>query len=166
MSGTYQSRAVCNTGPLIGLARIGLESLPFQLFPSVVVPEEVRRELLAQDSPDRRRLEKALGLGRIHPTQTAPDPLLATELGQGEAAVIAAALSLGIPTVVLDDRKARRIASTVFGLKCLGTAGMLVEAKARGLVAAVKPCLDGMIAGGYFLGPSLISACLDAAGEA
>jgi predicted nucleic acid-binding protein len=43
MKSVFLSRVVCNAGPLIGLARINLEALPFQLFPEVIVPEEVRQ---------------------------------------------------------------------------------------------------------------------------
>jgi len=56
-------------------------------------------------------------------------------------------------------------AEMVYGLRCKGTAGLLVEAKSRGIIPAVKPCPMGMIQGGHFLGPALVAACLAAAGE-
>ncbi len=80
--------------------------------------------------------------------------------------MIAAALQLGHPSVILDERKARRVATRVYGLQVKGSSGLLVEAKARGLIEKVRPYLDGMIQGGYFLGPKLVEACLAAAGEA
>ncbi len=46
MSGMFTRPVVCDAGPLIGLARVGLEGLPFDLFPCVEIPEEVVRELL------------------------------------------------------------------------------------------------------------------------
>ena len=48
MNSVFLSPVVCNTGPLIGLARIHLEWLPFQMFPEVIVPDEVRQELLTK----------------------------------------------------------------------------------------------------------------------
>ncbi len=166
MNPTFSQPVVCNTGPLIGLARINLEWLPFQMFPEVIVPDEVCNELLNNDSPDREQLARALKQAKIHPFQGQADRLLLAELDAGEAAVILAALKLGVSTVLLDERKARRIAARVYGLRVKGTAGLLVEAKNRGLIAAVRPCLEAMVEGGYFLGPSLIAACLVAAGEA
>lgn len=166
MSAIFESPGVCNAGPLIGLARINLAWLPFRLFPEVIVPEEVRDELLAKDSPDRDSLGEALKMGRIFPRRSQPDRLLLAELDKGEAAVILTALHLGLSFVILDERKARRIASHVYGLQVKGTAGLLVEAKNRGMIGAVRPCLEGMIQGGYFLGPNLVAACLTAAGEA
>lgn len=166
MNPVFLSPVVCNTGPLIGLARVNLEWLPFRMFPEVIVPEEVREELLAADSPDRGQLANILKEARINPRQRQPDRLLLAELDAGEAAVIMTALQLKLSSVLIDERKARRVASRVFGLQVKGTAGLLVEAKSRGLIEAVRPCLEGMIQGGYFLGPNLIAACLAAAGEA
>jgi len=122
-------------------------SMPFRLFPEVIVPEEVRLELQAKESPDRDQLVEVLSQARIHPHQSPPDRLLLTELDDGEAAVISAAMRLGLSAVILDERKARRIASRVYGLEVKGSAGLLVEAKNRGLIESVKPHLEGMIRG-------------------
>lgn len=165
MNPIFAAPVVCNTGPLIGLARVRLEWLPFRLFPEVLIPEEVRLELLGKDSPDRDRLEQALEGAHIVPLQIEPDRLLLAELDMGEAAVIATAQKFGIPSVLIDEKRARRIASRVYDLQVKGTAGLLLEAKQRGFIESVKPCLEGMIQGGYFLGPNLAAACLAAAGE-
>lgn len=166
MNPIFAAPAVCNAGPLIGLARVDLESLPFRLFPEVIIPEEVRSEILVGDSPDHPQLELVLKTARIHPPAAKPNPLLLAELDSGEAAVISVALELGLSAVVLDEKKARRIAAHAYGLNVKGTAGLLVEAKRQGLIESVKPYLEGMIRGGYFLGPGLVDACLAAAGEA
>jgi len=166
MSPIFNAPAVCNAGPLIGLARVDLAWLPFHLFPEVIVPEEVRQELLVRESPDHSQLKKALEKAHIYPRLEKSDPLLHAELDSGEASVIAVAIQLGLSTVVLDEKKARRIAAHAYGLAVKGTAGLLVEAKSRGLIEMVEPYLGGMIRGGYFLGPNLVASCLTAAGEA
>lgn len=97
MNPAFLAPVVCNTGPLIGLARIHLEWLPFRMFSEVIVPEEVRQELLVKDSPDRQQLARVLEQARIHPRQIQPDRLLLAELDEGEAAVIAAALQFSLP---------------------------------------------------------------------
>lgn len=165
MNPMFQAPTVCNTGPLIGLARVNLAWLLFRLFPEVIVPEEVRDELLAKESPDRDQLIEVLRLATIHPRQNLPDRLLLTELDPGEAAVISVARQLSLSSVILDERKARRIAARVYELDVKGTAGLLVEAKKRGMIESVKPYLEGMIEGGYHLGPNLVAACLTEAKE-
>lgn len=49
MNPIFTAPVVCNAGPLIGLARVNLAWLPFRLFPEVIVPDEVRAELLVGD---------------------------------------------------------------------------------------------------------------------
>ena len=65
MNSVFLSPVVCNAGPLIGLARVHLEWLPFQLFPEVIVLEEVSRELLVKDSADHEQLAVVLEKARI-----------------------------------------------------------------------------------------------------
>lgn len=165
MSKIFEGPVVCNCGPIIGLGRIDLATLPFDLFPSVHIPEEVAGELLGSDSPDAGTMRAALERAEVLPAQVSIDPLLASELDPGEAAVIAAAIKPGLRGVILDERKARRIAATVYGLDVKGSAGLLIEAKRRGLIEAVRPCLEGMIAGGYFISDRVVDACLAAADE-
>ena len=165
MTPMFSRPVICNTGPIIGLARIDMAWLPFRLFPKVIVPDEVRRELLVRDNGDRAQIEQVLKLAQIHDCGIAPDQLLQAELDVGEASVIATALQLGVSAAIIDERKARRIASRVYRLEVKGSAGLLVEAKRRGLIPSVGACLKGMVDAGYFLGPRLVAACLTAAGE-
>jgi len=52
-----------------------------------------------------------------------------------------------------------------FGLPTIGTVGLLVLAKQKKHLAAIKPLLDELTRSGYFLGESLIVSALTAAGE-
>jgi uncharacterized protein len=165
MSGHPRFKVVCNTGPLIGLAQIGLEMLPFQLYSEVIIPSTVRAELLAKPSAEHARLAAVLQCAQIHECKNAPDALLVAELDLGEAHVITAARELGITHVLIDERNARRIATHIYQLHVKGTAGLLVDAKKKGTIPLVAPHLDGMIKAGYFLGPSLVEVCLKAANE-
>jgi len=165
MSGQPRQKVVCNTGPLIGLAQVGLEMLPFQLYPEVIIPSTVRDELMAKPSADHAKLVAVLQHARIHQCQNPPDALLVAELDDGEADVIATARELGLSHVLIDERKARRIATHIYQLHVKGTAGLLVDAKKEGIISHVAPYLDGMIQAGYFLGNSLVEACLKAANE-
>jgi predicted nucleic acid-binding protein len=88
------------------------------------------------------------------------DSLLRAELGPGEAEAITLAVERGGARLLLDERQARRVAEIVYGLSIRGTVGTVVLAKRRGLIPAVRPLLEQMRAGGYFLASALIeSAC-------
>lgn len=66
---------------------------------------------------------------------------LAADLGRGESAVLALALETSDPWVILDDMLARR-AATLLRIPFIGTLGLLLDAKTKGLVPAVSPLLD------------------------
>ena len=161
----FAGPVVCNMGPLIGLARAGLAKLLTDIFPSMLVPQAVADELLAKDSPDQELIATALTLMRILPLASAMDPLLTAELDGGEAAVIQLAREQGINRVLIDEKKARKVASIIYRLEVKGTGALLIEAKKRGLVSNVGNALSDMASGGYFIGPQLRAECLRRAGE-
>ena len=161
----FSSPIVCNTGPIIALAKASLGHLLEAIFPEVIVPSSVRDELLAKDAGDRDAIEAVLNSATVIELALPPDPLLIAELDAGEASVIACARELKHTNVLIDERRARRIASTVYHLSVRGTCALLIEAKRRDSIAEVGPALDQMMQGGYFIGPALRNECLRRAGE-
>ena len=95
------------------------------------------------------------------------DPLLSDTLrpalGPGERAAISLAAEVKA-TIILDDEPARRIAAQL-KIPIIGTAGVLVLAKDRQLIAAVKPCLDALIENRFFLARSVYELILNRTGE-
>jgi uncharacterized protein len=63
------------------------------------------------------------------------------ELDAGEAEAIVLALESHADLLLMDERLGRDIASH-FSLKYIGLIGVLVVAKRKGLISAVKPYLD------------------------
>lgn len=160
----FSRPVVCNTGPLIALSRAGVGHLLASLFPQVITTQEVLAELTAKDAGDVTQIKSTLASLEII-TSSKPDPLLTTELDTGEASVIQAARDMGAGGVLIDERRTRRIAQEVYGLEVIGTCAVLVRARHQGLLKAVQPILEIMIANGYFIGPRLRAECLRQAGE-
>jgi hypothetical protein len=156
---------ICDTGPLIGLSLVEqLDVLP-QLYSSVLMPAAVLTELTA-GGEERSGVAVVLAARWLERTaQVEVDPLLAAELGTGEAAVIATAHRRPVDVVLLDDRRARRIAVQAYRLRVQGTAGLLVAAKHVGLLPAVRPLLEAMREQGYHLSQRLIDRAAAEAGE-
>ena len=161
----FGSTIVCNTGPIIGLSRAGTCHLLGALFARVLLPEPVVAELRAAHTGDAAEIERAIALTDVVPLVQAPEPLLLADLVLGEASVIQVCREHGIKNVLIDERRARRVANTVYGLTVKGTCALLLEAKNRRLVAAVRPALEAMKAGGYFIGTQLMAECLRRAAE-
>jgi hypothetical protein len=57
-------------------------------------------------------------------------------------------------------------AEMAYGVRVRGTVGTLVLAKRRRLVSEVRPILERMRAGGYFLSNALVDAACEPVGEA
>jgi len=91
--------------------------------------------------------------------------VVAARLGAGESEVLSLGLELKDAWVILDDREARSLAREL-GLRILGTAAVLVEAKRAGLLAEVRPTLDALLARGFRLDRKVYDRILRAAGEA
>lgn len=156
---------VCDTGPLIALALIDQLDLLPKLYARALVPRVVLGEVTAggTDRPGASAILSADALQTVDGVE--PDPLLAAELGPGEATVIATAYRMDGSRVLLDERRARRIATRAYGLTVKGSAGVLVAGKRAGLLPAVRPLLDAMVAGGYYLSPRLVKRATAEAGE-
>ncbi len=66
---------------------------------------------------------------------------LSTDFGAGEVEVLALALEESDGLVIIDEKLARKIAR-LRGLRVTGTAGVLLKAKQKGHIQAVRPLLD------------------------
>lgn len=155
---------VVNASPLIVLLRSGLADLLPQLFHEIVIPETVWYEIVAGGHFD----QAASGLQTVpwaKPTPVVLSPRITVwNLGAGESAVLTFALENPSYRDVLDDRAARRCARTL-GISILGTGGVLVLAKRRGLLQSVENGLDRLQQAGLWLSLEIINLLLKEADE-
>lgn len=159
-------KVVINAGPLIALSAAGCLDVLEKLYKEVLVPEEVFEEVASSGAGRAGALDvqQASYLKRCtHPGSV--ELLLVHELGPGEAAVIALAKAESAEMVILDEKKARRIATHVYGLKVKGSAGVLIQAKKAGHLRAIAPCIEKMQSHGYHLGKKLLQRIYEEAKE-
>jgi predicted nucleic acid-binding protein len=90
---------------------------------------------------------------------------LRERLDPGEAETIALAVECP-PAFILMDEKEGRHAAHRFGLKTVGVVGVLIEAKARGLIAEVGPLLERLRQeAGFYLSDRVIRDARTLCGE-
>ncbi len=155
---------IADASPLIMLARSGLIDVLRVLAGKVIVPEAVWTECVSGGArPGATAILSARHAGHIEVRADAVlnDPLPA--LGLGEVSAIALAIELSCP-VLMDERLGRRVAS-LHGVRVIGSAAILIAAKERGLIPAVKPVLADWRAAGYFLSEALLRAVLQRVDE-
>ena len=159
-------KIICNTSPLQYLHQAGRLDLLRALAGNVTVPQGVIAELDAG-----RRLGLDLPKPETLPWVRVETPLalaalpLARDLGEGESQVLALALEHGPDVVViLDDMLARQMAKTL-RVAHVGTLGILVQAKAAGLIPSLAPILNQLDALGFRLAAKTRQAVLELEGE-
>lgn len=135
---------VSDASPLILYASVGRLALLHELFGEIVVPPAVWSEITAGGVGRRgaQEVESAPWIRQQAPLRSPAAHGLPGDLDAGEAEAIALAVEAVEPAVVLMDDRGGRRAATQRGLTVIGSAGILVLAKRRGLVAAVLPVLD------------------------
>jgi len=153
---------VSNTGPLIALASIDQFDLLHELFGTVCIPPAVRSEII-----DPRTLDAVSGANWMVVCTTKDEiavQLLKEELDAGESEAIILARERNADLLLLDERAARRKAATL-ELTVIGTLGVLLMAKNRGLIPALKPLLADLRDAGFYMGEELYAQVLHSAGE-
>ena len=152
---------VLDSSPLITLSRTGDLQLLQQLVDTVHIPQAVYDEVVGAgaDQPGGRAVTLAQWIVRHQVRDQEAVVRLRGRLGRGEAEAIVLAKELRADYVVLDDATARRTAEAE-GCHVLGLLGLLVHAKEQGLIPAVKPILDRVLAAGFYLDDKLYRALL------
>ena len=128
---------VADTSPITYLAQLELTHLLPALYGDLVLPEAVQAELLAIGAPKQVRrwaADPPAWVRILSPTRT--DPGLEA-LDAGERAAVLLSLELSADVLLVDERKARRIARERFGLHVSGTLGVLRDAHGSDLIDGV-----------------------------
>lgn len=145
---------ITDSTALIGLDRIGhLDLLP-ALFEEIAAPPAVAQEF--------GRQEEWLDVRQAQDRETAR--VVRAQLHEGEAEAIVLSLENPGSILLIDERRGRRYA-TRLGLSVIGTFGVLLLAKQRGLISAVRPLIDALRSAGFHSTTSLRQEILRLAGE-
>lgn len=161
-------RIVSNTGPIIGLAKIGLLFLLNQVASYVFITPKIHRELLGKVGPEAEQIDQALN-GFLKVTNVGPlDPsveMAVSVLDEGEREVIGLASRMaGEVLILIDDRAGREVAKRL-NIPVSGLVGVLLLAKERGLLEKVGPLVEELRDKGYWLSDEVVRTARELAGE-
>ncbi|MCZ7381957.1 MAG: DUF3368 domain-containing protein [Candidatus Methanoperedens sp.] len=157
---------VCNSSPLIHLARIGELELLRDIFGEVLVPKAVYRECVIEggDRDDARKIKTASWIRITGIKNIELKKALNTSLDEGESEAIVLALEEKADLILLDDYDAREFAR-IYGLKITGIIGILLKAKYTGRISSLSEILENLKETGFWLNEDLRSQILRDAGE-
>lgn len=140
---------ISDATPIISLIKIECLDILEELYKNIIIPKAVYDELICNINY-RHEIDiiKSCAFFQIENVEENLSVLLLQrqlKLDRGESEAIVLANNISADLIIIDERKARRIAKNV-GLKVTGTLGILVEAKQQGLIIELKPLLDKLIA--------------------
>jgi len=158
--------AFVNASPLIGLAHLDGLAWLRKLYGRALITPTVRSEVLTGfGRPGETEISAAIRRRQLGVLRRDPAGPLLPALDDGEASTIRAALAHGPGALVILDELSARKAARRHGLRCTGTAGVIVEAKRARLVVAARPLFKRLAESGFHLSPDLVAAVLEDLGE-
>ena len=157
---------VSDTTPISELAKVELLDLLPQMFGKVVIPQGVFDELQIGQHPAASFVQNLawLEVVTVNNQQVVEELQRSFNLDLGESEAIVLASELGASQLLIDEKAARKVA-IARKLPLIGTVGILVLAKRRGLLGSVKDVLNEMQGKGTRISERLYGQVLTLAGE-
>lgn len=126
-------KIVCDTSVLIAFDALKKTGILKDIFVRVLIPKGVYDELTSDHAGFS--LENWIEVKSIADNNLYNS--MRTMIDKGESEAISLALEEEADFVLLDDKEARKVASNM-NLKVIGTVGLLLSAKRKGLIASVR----------------------------
>jgi predicted nucleic acid-binding protein len=133
---------VSDATPIVYIAKVGKLQLLKSLYGDVVLPEAVKREVLAGEYPEVPVIQDALRAGWLEERALSRAArkfeqmhlLRAPGLDGGEREAIALAYTSHLPLLIDEDEKTGRRVAKVWGVETRGTLRVILEAYEAGLI--------------------------------
>jgi predicted nucleic acid-binding protein len=155
---------VSDTSPIIALAACEKLDVLDSMFKKVCIPQAVFNELTIPDKPQAAEIAK-WARGRIVPAiNTAAIAAFSLSLDPGESEALSLYWEIAADYMLIDEKRGRIIAARN-GIKIIGTMGVLLLAKQKGLVPVIKPSLDMLMQTGFRVSDMFYRHILERAGE-
>ena len=156
---------VLNASPLILLGKADLLKIVSPLAKLWLIPEGVILEVEAKRPIEPYLLDISYNsevvqenVSKIHP------PIAAWDLGRGESEVLTLASERPGTGVVLDDLQARKCA-VLLDIPLIGSLGLIVLAKRKGLLNLARPAIERLMDVGLHINSAMLTRILIRIGE-
>jgi len=154
---------VADCSALVALSVCGSLNLLEQLFASVVVPETVYIEATQPDKKQAQALKTFLQ-GKVRQVNLETYVFLDAYADTGETEAMLLYKQLAADKLLIDDKRGRKVAK-INQISTIGSLGVLLVAKEKGLIVEVAPLLQQIEQSDIYLSPDLIATVLELAGE-
>ncbi len=149
---------IADTGPIISLAIIDKLPILNHLFNDIKIPRAVINELIHDTSKKEHQTIKHFFANKVCSIKGMNDLTFTMDYGEAEAVILYRELDADI--LLIDDSKARKIAEN-FDINCIGTLGILMKAKEKGVITELRPIFIEFIDKKRFYSVKLLNIILE-----
>jgi len=153
---------VADTGAIISLIHIGRIDLIEKVFGHFYFPKAVWIELCNYDDPDFDTSQLTNLKVKVKEITSKNYLSIVMDFGESESVILYEELNADY--LLIDDHKATLIAESL-NINCIGTLGLLLKAKQKGLVTELKPLFGKLITNGRYFSIKLLNDILAKTGE-
>ena len=159
-------KVIVNSTPLLVLGNIGRLDILRSLYQQIEIPAAVYREVTEKNYAASKALLAASDWIKVRTVENIADyAMYQAKLHAGEVeTMIIAQKPVKADLVILDDMAARKTAKYL-GLTVTGTMGVLVKAKQKQIIPAVKPILDEIMRNGFYISEKVVKMVLKTVDE-
>lgn len=154
---------IADSSALIALSICNCLDILDNLFNSVKVPKSVFDELIKPRKPQAEALYTYLH-DKVITIDSTSFVISAGGLGRGELDAMVLCKQMNANYLLIDDKRARKIAQ-LNGIPIMGSLGVLLFAKQRGLLKSIKPAIVTLQSSDIHFSDKLIEKALQLAGE-
>jgi len=148
---------ISDTGPIFSLAIIDKLNILENLFDNVFIPTAVWEELTKNQSPEYYAKIVLFFQNRIKEIKGFNELTFVMDYGESEAIVLYK--DLYADYLLIDDKKARNIAENL-GIQCIGTIGLLSNAREKGIISELRPLFEAFLKNKRYYSLDLLNSIL------
>lgn len=154
---------VSDASPLLLLAKIGKLDLLKELYQEIIIPLEVRNEVVKYNDEASSLIDSEIKKGWIQLKDAIISPeimRMGEELGlhKGEMHALSIAMHLDIKDILADDKLAR-IAARILGLRAIGCIGIMMKVYENGIVTRSEAIdsIQKLVKAGLWISPEVLA---------
>lgn len=153
---------IADSGPIFSLAIIDKLDILNELFDDIKIPLAVWKEITNNESKSVYQIIFNFFKDKIVQIIGINDLSFIMDKGESESIILYKELHADF--LLIDDKKARKIAETL-NVKCIGILGILATAKDKGIIEELKPIFESFLLNKRYYSINLLNAILLEKGE-
>lgn len=148
---------IADTGALISLGHIERIELIEEIFGDFYIAQAVWEELQAYENPKFNTQILDSLRKRVVAIKSKNHLSIVMDYGESESVILYEELQADF--LLIDDNKARIIAESL-DVNCIGSIGLLIKAKQKGLITELKPIFENWLSVGRYFSKKLLNKIL------